>query len=213
MSQSHWIDPERIFDSVVVTTTDAVYVCNPPEERAKAIVSAIEAGEPASQVVLKDDPTTILFAGIEKVRFDQLDDDIDIDFKLGKSNESKNITFSNREERDAFAAELTEHLPGFTSETVEWGRVRAAFGPVVFGSIVSFFTFVFHAAARAMAAGAEADATGRRAGVKRLVMWAIELVGPIGVLVVGGLVLSLTAAYLFKRLKTPPIMTTLKPGR
>ncbi len=213
MGQSHWIDPEPIFDSVVVLTDDAVYVCNPPEERAQAILAAIEEGQPAAQVVMKDDPTTILIAGVKRIKYDQKDDDVDFDFKLGKEESSKNIAFSSPEERDAFMAELTERLPECDSKTVEWGPIRASLGPLAFGSFVGALTWVFHAAAVAMAAGAEAEATGRRAGLKKLVMWMIETIGPTGVLVFGGLVLALTAVHLWKRVTTPPVWTTLTPGR
>jgi len=210
--QSHWIDPERIFDSVVVLTDDAIYVCNPPEERAKEIAAALQAGEPASQLV-KEDPTTILVGGITKVRYDRKDDDVTIHFRMGKESGDKNITFSSREERDAFMIELVERLPECESETVEWGPVRAAVGPLGFGTFAAFMTWVLHGAAVAIAGGAEAEASGRRAGLKKLVMWAVELVGPIGVLVVGGLVLVMTGAFLVMRVKNPPIWTTLTPKR
>ncbi len=212
MSQSHWIDPERIFDSVVVLTDDALYVCNPPEERAREIAAALEAGEPAS-MVMKEDPTTILVGGITKVRYDRKDDDVTIHYRAGKESDDKNISFSSAEERDAFMIELAERLPECDSDTVEWGPVRAALGPLAFGGFAGFMTWVLHAAAVAMAAGAEAEASGRRAGLKKLVMGAVELIGPIGVLVVGGLVLALTGAFLVMRVKNPPIWTTLTPKR
>ncbi len=210
MSQSHWIDPERIFDSVVVLTDDAIYVCNPPEKRAKEIAAALEAGEPASSLV-KEDPTTILVGGITKVRYDRNDDDVTIGYRLGKDDDAKNITFSSADERDAFMIELVERMPECESATVEWGPVRAALGPLAFGSFAAFMTWVLHGAAVAIAAGAEAEASGRRAGLKKLVLWAVDLVGPIGVLVSGGLVLLLTGAHLWQRVTNPPVWTTLKP--
>lgn len=207
---SHWIDPDRIFDSVVVMSDDAVYVCNPTEDRAREIAASLESGEPA-HIVMKEDPTTILIGGINVVRYDQHDDDLDIGFKLGKESASKNIAFSNREERDDFAAQLSERLPDFDGRTVQWGPVRASLGPLTFGGIAGGLTWMLHAAAQAMAAGAEAEASGRRAGLKRLIMGSIDLVGPMGVLVVGGLVLALTGMVLVKRIKSPPLVTTLKP--
>jgi hypothetical protein len=126
LSDSHWIDPERIFDSIVVMTDDAVYFCNPSEDRSKEISAGLDAGSPASQIVSNEDPTSILIGGIEKVRYDRNDDDIDIDDRLGRNDESRHISLSTAEERDAFAVQLAERLTDFESDTVEWGPVRAA---------------------------------------------------------------------------------------
>jgi hypothetical protein len=70
-------------------------------------------------------------------------------------------------------------------------------------------TWVLHGLAVALAGGAEAEISGRRSGIKKLVVWAVDVIGPLGVLSAGGIVVALTAAYLVKRVKTPPIMTTL----
>jgi hypothetical protein len=208
MSGSHWIDPDRIFDCVVALTDDVIFVCSPPAEEAKAIQSSLEQGHPASAAI-KNDPTAILITSITKVAYDLLDDDVDITWRAGKESESKNITFSSREERDDFAAQLTEQLPDFESRTVEWGPVRAALGPLAFGSFAGFMTWVLHGLAIAVAGGAEAEISGRRSGMKELVVSAVDVIGPLGVLSAGGMVVALTAAYLVKRVKTPPIMTTL----
>jgi len=147
------------------------------------------------------------------VKYDQKDDDIDFAFKLGRQKSSKNVAFSSREERDAFMIELAERMPECDSKTVEWGPIRASLGPLTFGSVVAFMTWAMHGAASALAAGAEAEVSGRRAGLKKLVMWMIDLVGPTGVLVAGGLVVALTGVFLWKRVTTPPVWTTLEPRR
>ena len=147
------------------------------------------------------------------MKYDQKDDDIDFAFKLGRQKSSKNVAFSSREERDAFMIELAERMPECDSKTVEWGPIRASLGPLTFGSVVAFMTWAMHGAASALAAGAEAEVSGRRAGLKKLVMWMIDLVGPTGVLVGGGLVLALTGVFLWKRVTTPPVWTTLEPRR
>ncbi len=212
MSTSHWIDPDRIFDSVVALTDDAIYVANPSKETALAMGEALDRSEAASTVV-KDDATVIGVGQIVRVRYNRHDDDIDIDYKPAREKESKNISFSSREERDDFAAQLAERLPGFEGKVVEYGRLRAALAPVLFGLFASFATWGLHAAAVAIDEGAEAEISGRRAGLKRLLYWVMDVIGPIGVLLVGGLVLVATVAVLVSRVKTPPIMHTLKPAK
>ncbi|MCG8591315.1 MAG: hypothetical protein MJE66_18635 [Proteobacteria bacterium] len=211
MPTSHWVDEERVFDSVVALTDDVIYVANPPADKAKAMKEALDRGESAATVV--KDGTTIVVQSIKKVKYNRHDDDIDIDYRSGKDDESKNISFSDREERDAFAAQLTELLHGFETKIVEYGPVRAALGPVVFGAIAALMTFALHGAAQEIAGGREMEFQGRNSGIKSMVFWLLDAIGPIGVLVVGALVLGLTALVLVSRVKTPPIMHTLKPRK
>ena len=210
MPHAHWIDPERIFDSVVVLADDAVLVSNPPEADARAIAAELASGS-GDLALRKSDPTTIPVAGITRVRFEQDDDAVDLDYRAGKSGESKNIAFSTREERDAFVAQLVERLPACESQTVAWSPWRALVGPTAFGSVVGVLTWLFHAAAAGIAAGAEAEVSGRRSGLKRIVLWVIETIGPVGVLAVGGLLLAVTGFYAWKRFQSPPVVTTLRP--
>jgi len=212
MASSHWVDCERMFDKVVALDDDAIHVANPAAAKAAEMKQALDAGEAAAMVV-KGDAEVIALESILKVSYNRHDHDIDIVYKPGKEKEDKNLIFSEREDRDAFAAQLAERLSGFESKVVEYGRVRAALSPLAFGTFVAFFTWVFHMAAMDIVAGAEAEFSGRNAGIKRLLFWLIDLIGPTGVLIAGGLVLALTTAALVLRLKTPPIMHTLKRAK
>ncbi len=209
MGASHWIDPERIFDRVVALGDDVVYTGNPSSAKATEMKQALEAGEPPA-LVLKDGVTAIPFGTILMVSWNRHADDINIAHKGGKEKESENLAFSSREERDDFAAQLAERLPGYQDKVVEYGPLRAALSPVAFGGLTVFFTWLLHMAAIEIASGREAEFAGRNAGIKRLVYWALDVVGPVGVLVAGGLVLALTGWRLVSRLKTPPIMHSLK---
>ena len=212
MGASHWIDTERIFDKVVALGEDVIYTANPSAAKAAEMKQALDAGQSAA-MVLKDDVKVIPLNSILKVSWNRHDDDIDVSYKPGKEKEEKNISFSTREERDAFAAQLAERLSGFQSKVVEYGKVRAAFGPLLFGGLTVFFTWLLHMAAVEIAAGAEAEFSGRNSGVKRLLFWVMDVIGPVGVLIVGALVLGVTGWTLVSRVKTPPIMHTLKQAK
>ena len=123
------------------------------------------------------------------------------------------MSFPDATVRDEFAAALTEKLRGFDSRTVEFSPLRAALAPLGWGSGAAFFTFLFYHAALAMQAGEEATIQGRHRGIKRMLAWAIDVVGPTGVLVVGGLLVAATGYWLVKRVGDPPIMTTLTPAK
>jgi hypothetical protein len=209
MGASRWIDGERVWDKVVVLDEEAVYTANPKEARIPDVEQRLEAGETAA-MVLKDDVTVVPLGAILKVSWNQHDHDIDIVYKPGKEKEDKNIAFAGPEERNAFAAELAECLTGFDSKVVPYGKVRAALGPLGFGGLTAFFTWVLYLAAGDIAEGREAEFSGRNAAVKRILFWGMDVIGPTGVLVVGGIVMALTIAALVMRVKTPPIMHYLK---
>lgn len=212
MSRSYWIDAEGIVDRVVVLTEDAVHTANPKKERLEEIRAALEAGQPIADAI-KDDISSMPLHAITRVVYDRTDDDIEISHRAGKETKSETVFFTSRDLRDDFALQLAERLTDFTSETKVYGPVRAAVGPIGFGAMAGFFTWVLHGLATALAGGADVETSGHRAGVKALVVGAIDLIGPIGVLIAGGLVLSLTAAVLVMRIKEPPIVVTLKPAK
>jgi len=206
---AHWIDGERAWDKVVALGEDVIYVGNPSRAKAGEMKQRLESGE-AATMVLKDDVTLIPLNAIVKVSYNRHHDSIDIDYKPGKEKEDKTLYFSDQAERDDFAGQLAERLSGFESEVVEYSQVRAAVSPLGFGSLAVFFTWLLHMAAGQIAAGAEREFSGRNAGIKRMLFWALDLIGPTGVLIVGGLVLALTCWSLVDRVKTPPIMHILK---
>jgi len=212
MGRSHWLDEESPTNRVVVLSEDAVYSAHPSKKQMPAISAALEEGQHVASVV-KDDVTAVPIGAISMVEYDRTGDDIEIEYALGREKKTESIWFSSAEQRDDFAAQLAERLTDFTSETKVYGPVRAAVGPIGFGAVVAFFTWVLHGAAVALAGGADVDVSGRRAGLKRLVMGIVELIGPTGVLVVGGLLLALTVAVLVMRIKEPPIMVKMKRAR
>jgi hypothetical protein len=63
-----------------------------------------------------------------------------------------------------------------------------------------------------IATGAEAEYSERHSGIKALFFWFKDLIGPIGVLILGSLFMVLAVMVLVQRFKTPPIITRLKQG-
>ena len=70
--------------------------------------------------------------------------------------------------------------------------------------LVALFTWLLHMAAVEMANGREADFSGRHSGIKAIVAWLIDLIGPTGVLIAGGLAIVLCLVGLAKRVSNPP---------
>lgn len=85
--------------------------------------------------------------------------------------------------------------------------LNALKGPVIGLGVIGLLTWLTHAMALELAAGHEIRTTGRRAIYKKALAWAAELLGPTGVLVVGGLLAAAMIAWAVvavKNLKQAP---------
>ena len=195
-------------------TTDSISVTTGAGDDTIAIDSNGTGTAGGTVDNIKSSVTAVAGGGADALTLEDSSDSTSdtIDIKWG-SDDDKNIALPDAQTRDELAAALSERLDGFSSKTVEFSRPRAALLPMSWGGGLAFFTWVFHQAALQMQAGQEAEIEGRHRAIKQLVASAIDLIGPAGVLVTGGVMISLTAFWLVKRVGDPPIMTTLEPGR
>lgn len=83
-------------------------------------------------------------------------------------------------------------------------------GPGVATLGVIGVTTVFLMLARDVASGAEIDTSGRRGGLKLLIAKVLDVTGPSGVIGIGVLALAGTLFWGYKRIKSPPILTTFE---
>ncbi len=78
-----------------------------------------------------------------------------------------------------------------------------------FASLVAIgATVVFVMLAKDVAAGEAIDASGRDGALKLLIAKVLDVIGMSGVLAIGGLALAGTLFWGYKRIKSPPILTT-----
>lgn len=64
--------------------------------------------------------------------------------------------------------------------------------------------------AEALRAAEDYEIEGSRKGIKALIAWVLELLGPTGVYVVGGLICALCAFSLYSRVTQPQVMLVLQ---
>jgi hypothetical protein len=86
---------------------------------------------------------------------------------------------------------------------------RAAGIPLIAGALLSAFTYVSAAAAVGLGNGEEADIHGRNRAAKAAFVWALDLLGPTGVWIVGGLAVVCCVLWMVSRIKRPPLMVTI----
>jgi hypothetical protein len=67
-------------------------------------------------------------------------------------------------------------------------------------------------AAAEMVEEGEAEVRGRNRLLKQIFVWVLDLIGPTGVYIAGGILILLLTPYLVQRVKDPPVITTLQPA-
>jgi hypothetical protein len=209
---SIWIKKGDAEGSIGIVGDDAIITCSLKNEALDEAQARIEGGE-APLNVLGKDAIHIPYFNVTRVEFDEHEEEIEIAYRSGKEGKTETIHFSDKEARSAAFHLIEKRLGvGFTSLTESYTKIRAIYMPLMMLTIFGFLTWVMHGAAADIAAGAEAEISGRHRGIKAIFYWVMDLIGPTGVLILGGLFIALAVMMLVQRFKTPPIITRLKEG-
>lgn len=98
---------------------------------------------------------------------------------------------------------------GWSRREIQYGPLRAGVGPLVSIVVVGGITAALWAGARSLAAGDDVDTDGRRGLFKKVFVWVLDLLGPTGVLVLGGVIVLALLWWLVARVKDPPLMAVI----
>ncbi len=208
-----WINEETLFDSIIVIGSDAITTGALNSDDLEDAKRRIEEGESPLNV-FGDRATMIPYFSIKKIKLEENDEDIEVYYKAEKDSKSKTLSPVDTAVRQEILTEIQSHLgEDFTTMTEKYSLPRAIFPSLMTLSVFIFITKFLYAVAARIAAGTEIEVSGRRSGLKKLFLWILDLLGPTGVLILGGLLMLLTALVLFKRLKEPTIVTTIKQGK
>ncbi len=208
MGMDVFIGETETFDRLFVVADEAVYVSNPDKEKLAAIAERLRGGAAVKAVVPGADE--IRYSAITSVKANKFRDDLNIHHRQGSQTRMKNVTFKDGAARDVALAAVARRLaPRFQRREVQYGVVRAAFAPLLTAGGFAAFTYISVQAAAGIAGGETAEIHGRARAQKRIFAWALELLGPVGVAVVGGLIVLGCVAWLIARVKRPPLMVIL----
>lgn len=208
-----WFNPAARFDRVTVLHQGTLVLANPDQGKVSALQSVATAGQ-FTPDLLGGDAKVIPLGAITKVRANRHSDAMNVYYTADGKARMANVGFASSAVRDeAFSALQAQLGPASTTTVSSFTPLRAMVAPLISLAIVSFIVFVAYQSALELAAGAEARIRGRAALLKLLFVGLLNLLGPTGVLILGGLVLLGLVVWLFKRVKTPPIMLTLTPRR
>jgi hypothetical protein len=200
---------EQLFDRLVVVTNEAIFTANPDKPLVAGIAAVVMAAGPMVKSVVPD-ADEIAFTSISSVKTNRHRTDLNVYYHDGSRDRMKNIDFDSAAIRDRAFDTLRRRLgPRFVKDEQQYGLAGAAFAPLATTLVLAGVTWFLMGAARELDAGVEVTIRGSQRGLKRMVALALDLLGPTGVMIVGGLLVVASIAWLVARLKNPPLMATL----
>jgi hypothetical protein len=207
-----WVNADGIYDPIIVIGKDAIITASLKDDELQDAKSRIEQGESPLNL-FGDKATMIPYFSIQKIKLEENDEDIEIGYKGEKDTKSKTLGPADKAAQQEILAEIQSHLgDGFTSMTEKYSLPRAAFPSLMTLSVFIIITNMLYGAAAEIATGVEMEITGRRRGLKKLFVWILDLIGPTGVLIIGGNFMLFAILALVKRIKEPTVVTTIKQG-
>lgn len=207
---NYWQDKEDDKTQLIVVTDEALYAEKMDHAASLRQVGELTAGKSAATVFGKD-ATHVVLRAVSKVQQQRGDDDIDFTLRDGKEEKTDSISIADEGIRNEVFASIERVTQGrFQRYEDQTNRARAAFGPLLALTIFGFGTKIAASAAAAIRAAEEYEVSGRKKGLKQLIVWVLDTLGPVGCWVIGGILLALSAWVLYDRLRTPPFYDILQ---
>lgn len=196
-----WVNPRGVFNSLVVLTGDRILVGKPKGSDEAAITASLESGKGLKAIDLSD---------VAQVRANQRNDEVKVIVGVGKKGKSVSLEMADGSARQELLEALHERLgAAWDRRHIEMSPMRASVAPAVGLLIIAVLTFVASKGAAQLAEGETVEVRGWHSGIKHLFVWAMETLGPTGILILGGVIAMLTALVLANRLRKPPIYDEL----
>ncbi|WP_269541461.1 hypothetical protein [Cerasicoccus fimbriatus] len=199
-------NPKGIFETLLALGPDYIVTANPRDAELTSAAGALQR----DAANLPKGAKVIPFGTIKRIQYNEKKpDELDISYKVGKESKSASFSFVSDDELVAVYSQLKQNLSGFTEKRQELNAVTAAIKPLIFTVFFAAVTYGFFRGAQDLASGADADTSGRRGLIKKVFVWLLEVLGPIGVLIVGGIIVALCIVSLVKRVGNPPVFVSL----
>jgi hypothetical protein len=207
-----WVDAERYLNTVVVLGDDTLVIANPSAEELKRIQTETESEAGVSISSLVGRKQAVPLSSITQVSANEQTFTAHVRYEEHNRPALRVVHFADSNDRNEFFDALQQKLgPGSERTTKEVSIFLAIFWPTVALAVVIYGTYLFHGAALESVAGAEPTIKGRYGLVKLIAAWLTQLVGPTGVIIVGGLLVILIFFWIGKQIMKPPIETILVP--
>ena len=200
-----WYHPEEVVGhKALVLSGETLYVGSPREEDLPRLATALREG-PSPVKFLGKNGEEIAINDLNKIAAKERADHMTIHH----GNNTSIVGFQDASQRDEALAELETAL-ALRRETNTVSRARAVVAPGILLTIALAVTYACSQAAAEIETGQEIVITGRHQAIKRLALSGLDLLGPTGVAIAGGLVALVAVLWMVRRAAKPPMMVTLR---
>ncbi|MBL8262636.1 MAG: hypothetical protein JNM58_09430 [Xanthomonadaceae bacterium] len=208
----HWIDTQDGSTQLIVVTDEAVYAEKMSKDAVALAVDALDTGRSPAMVFGKD-AKHVAFRAMTRVQYNEHETDIEFHHRDGKDDSVVSVFVETPGLRERIYTHLRAQLADqFGAYESHFSRWRSAFGSLVALTLFILGTLMARSAAITVRAAGEIEYEGRRQGMKKLLVGVLDLLGPTGVSVVGGILVLLAGLVLYSRLKEPQRLHILQPA-
>ena len=205
-----WCADDTFLGDLIFLNESNLVIDSPDDDKAEQIKSALLGGTPAAQV-LSSDSVDIPLLSITSIRTDRNDEDIEIEYRKGKETDEHTLRMSSPEKRDEVYAALKAVFGDKFTETEDAYSVpRAALGSLTALTVFGLLTWGGAYFAKLLRAAEDYEISGSKQGLKQLIAWVLEFLGPTGVYTIGGLICALCGFSLYSRVTKPQVMLILQ---
>jgi DNA-directed RNA polymerase subunit RPC12/RpoP len=208
----HWIDPNSVGAQVIALSDDALFATELDEEALKSARKALAKGKPVADI-LEGAQMIIPFDAMEKVESNLHGRLVDVTWQPDHGEKLEvNFVCADKDSRDELMEALEDRL-GWKSQVIEVGRLKASLAPLAVIGIFGFITFCFIMAAIQPESGGGGTKVVRTNWLGAIFVWVFNIFGPVGVALLGSPFVIGGVVWLVMRLRKPPLLLTLAPGR
>lgn len=201
-----WCADDTFLHELIFLNDSNLVVSSPEKEKSEEIKQALLAGTPAAQL-LDSDSTDIPLLSIVSIKTDLNDDEIEVHYKSGDDVEETTLRLASKEIRDEVYQKLKERFGDRFSETEDvYSIPRSAFGALMWLTIFSLGTWGAANFASLLRAAEDYEINGSKQGLKQLIAWVLEFLGPTGVYIIGGIICAICALSVFNSVVKPERM-------
>ncbi len=176
---------------------------------ARTALEAIKGGQRVA-AAMGEKAMAIPASDITRVRTAEHDDFVQVRFTKAGAEKHYVVAMPGLDEQLALVRAIGATMPDAEEVRGPIPVAQALIGPGFATLGVVGVTTVFLMLAKDIAAGEEVDTSGRRGGMKLLIAKVLDAIGTSGVIGIGVLALAGALFWGYKRMKSPPILTTFE---
>jgi hypothetical protein len=211
--QRTWSNPEILTPQFLTFTDEAIYwidTCKP--ERAAELRRRLEAGEKPG-TLFGHEAKVVPLAKLASLSFDRNDSALELTFWKEDEQESETFTLQDTAIRDRLFAQLKQHLgEAWATSEEKYTPLKSVMLPLLCMLGVAAVTAGLWWWATAIAETAALNG-GTLPAVGSWKLWLVDealyYLTPLGVLILGGLIVLGLGGWIQERIKTPPHVVTL----